>query len=75
MRHRLILAMILPPLAALGGTSANYTLASDSIDNGGLRGTSASYTLNLSLTPGGAGSSPSYVARTRSSRLHSLGRS
>jgi hypothetical protein len=66
MRHQVILAMVLPPLAALGGTSASYTLAYDAIDNGGLRGTSASYTVNLSLTPGGAGSSPSYTTRTGS---------
>lgn len=49
---------------ALAGTSANYTLAPDTLDNGGLRGTSANYTLNPSVTPGLHGTSTGYALRT-----------
>lgn len=46
------------------GTSASYTLAPDTLDNGGLRGTSSNYTLNPSATPGNHGISPAYTLRT-----------
>ncbi len=55
----LLLTRILP-----AGTSANYTLAPDAVDSGGLRGTSASYTLNGSAMAGNAGASANYTART-----------
>lgn len=48
----------------MAGTSANYTLAPDTVDSGGLRGTSSNYTVNGSATPGGAGTSVNYSART-----------
>ncbi len=48
----------------IGGGSANYTLAPDAVDNGGLRASSANYTLNGSAMPGGAGSSADYTSRT-----------
>ena len=50
--------------AANAGTSANYTLAPDIVDGGGLRGTSTNYTVNGSAASGGAGSSARYSART-----------
>ena len=50
--------------AVMAGTSANYTLAPDAVDSGGLRGTSANYTLNGSAMAGGAGSSANCTART-----------
>ena len=52
------------PPAVMAGTSANYTLAPDTVDGGGLRGTSANYTVNGPPSPGGAGSSANYTART-----------
>jgi hypothetical protein len=50
--------------AVMAGTSANYTLAPDAVDGGGLRGTSANYTLNGSAMAGNAGASVNYTART-----------
>jgi hypothetical protein len=61
---RLAFAVLLMPPMVRAGSSANYTLAPDTVDGGGLRGTSANYTLNGSATPGGAGASASYTART-----------
>lgn len=52
------------PSAVLAGTSANYSLAPDAVDGGGLRGTSANYAVNGSAMAGGAGASASYLART-----------
>lgn len=51
-------------MSALAGSSANYTLAPDAIDGGGLRGTSTNYTADFSMMAGGAGSSTGYVNRT-----------
>jgi hypothetical protein len=59
-----LICQILAASTVMAGTSANYTLAPDSVDGGGLRGTSASYTANFSSTSGGAGSSSAYTART-----------
>ena len=50
--------------SARAGTSANYTLAPDALDNGGLRAISAAYVANLSNTPGGAGASAAYILRS-----------
>ncbi len=61
---RSLIGLILTAHAVTAGTSANYTLAPDTVDGGGLRGTSASYTVNASVTSGGAGSSAAYAART-----------
>lgn len=61
---RLFLAVFLTPPGVMAGTSANYTLAPDTVDSGGLRGTSANYTVNGSAMPGGAGTSAGYTART-----------
>ncbi len=51
-------------IPAQAGSSANYALAPDAIDHGGLRGTSANYTLNASAMPGGEGTSTNYTSRT-----------
>jgi hypothetical protein len=59
-----LLCLILTVYPAIAGTSANYTLAPETADGGGLRGASASYTVNASATSGGAGASPAYTART-----------
>src|SRR5436190_12585670 len=61
---RLFCASFLMSQGVMAGTSANYTLAPDGVDLGGLRGTSASYTVNSSGMAGNAGSSANYVART-----------
>jgi hypothetical protein len=61
---RFIFAVLLMPPVVMAGTSANYTLAPDTVDAGGLRGTSGNYTVNGSATSGGAGSSANYSART-----------
>ncbi len=61
---RLLSALLLMATFAVAGTSANYSLAPDAVDSGGLRGTSASYTLDASAMAGGAGSSATYTART-----------
>ncbi len=50
--------------AVVAGTSANYSLAPDAVDGGGLRGTSSNYTLNASAMAGNAGASANYTART-----------
>lgn len=56
--------LLLMTRAVIAGTSANYTLAPDAIDSGGLRGTSTNYTVNASAMAGNAGSSANYTART-----------
>ena len=61
---RSLTGLFLTAHAVTAGTSANYTLAPDTVDGGGLRGTSASYILDASATSGGAGSSVAYTART-----------
>jgi hypothetical protein len=61
---RLFPALLMVAPAVLAGTSANYSLAPDAVDGGGLRGTSANYTLNGSAMVGGAGASAAYTART-----------
>jgi hypothetical protein len=50
--------------AVMAGSSANYTLAPDTVDHGGSRGASPHYTLDRSTAAGTAGSSASYTART-----------
>ncbi len=59
-----LICLILTAHTAVAGTSANYTLAPDTVDSGGLRGTSPNYTVNASATSGGAGTSTIYTART-----------
>src|SRR5690348_580174 len=61
---RLFPCLVLMAGPVLAGTSANYTLTPDTVDGGGLRRISDSYTINFSATPGGAGSSANYTART-----------
>ncbi len=61
---RLLSVFLLMARAVMAGTSANYTLAPDAVDSGGLRGTSANYTVNGSAMAGNAGSSARYTART-----------
>jgi len=56
--------LLLTPPAVIAGESANYSLAPDTVDSGGLRGTSASYAVNGSSTAGGSGASAAYSART-----------
>lgn len=63
-RRALLAAYFASPLLVSAGTSANYSLAPDTVDEGGLRGVSANYTVNLSATAGGAGASAHYTART-----------
>ncbi|HWB02360.1 MAG TPA: hypothetical protein VG796_05000 [Verrucomicrobiales bacterium] len=61
---RLPFAILLLPSGLMAGGSANYSLAPDALDAGGLRGVSASYTVNFSAMPGNAGNSADYAART-----------
>ena len=56
--------LLLLAQAARAGSSANYTLAPDAIDSGGLPGTSANYAVNFSNMAGGAGFSAAYTLRT-----------
>jgi hypothetical protein len=56
--------LLLTIRVAVAGTSANYTLAPEAVDRGGLTGGSANYTVNSSASPGGAGSSTIYAAYT-----------
>ena len=60
-----VLALLAATVArpAPAGTSANYSLAPETIDTGGGRGTSASYTVNAASTHGAAGASTTYGAR------------
>jgi hypothetical protein len=65
MNRRLFFVCFLPiAQAVVAGTSANYTLAPDAVDGGGLRGTSANYTVNASAMAGNAGASANCTART-----------
>ena len=59
-----LVTLLTMPLSAWGGTSANYRLAPEAVDQGGLRGTSANYSADFSAMPGGAGSTTNYTART-----------
>ncbi len=60
----LALALILAPLAAMGGSSAHYTLDPVTLDSGGGTGTGTHYQVDRSLSAGGAGSSSSYTVIT-----------
>jgi hypothetical protein len=62
--HFLIAALILAPLAAMGGGSAHYTLEPVALDSGGGTGTSTHYQVDRSLSAGGAGSSLNYTVST-----------
>jgi hypothetical protein len=56
--------LLLLPLAAWAGSSANYTIDPAVLDGGGAAGSSADYTLNPSAAPGAAGSSTNYTLRS-----------
>ena len=60
----LIFLSLLVPLTTLRATSATYSLTPETLDSAGLRGSSASYTADFSTTPGVAGSSAQYIARS-----------
>lgn len=60
----ILFGLTLLPQTSWAGSSANYTLAPDALDHGGLRGTSASYTLNASHMPGNHATSTTYTLRT-----------
>jgi hypothetical protein len=59
-----LFALLVMPRIVTAGTSANYSLAPDAVDGGGLRGTSANYTVNASAMAGNAAASANYTART-----------
>lgn len=59
-----IACILLTATAVRAGTSADYSLAPEAIDGGGLRGTSTHYTLSDSMMAGEAGSSASYTVHT-----------
>jgi hypothetical protein len=60
----LIILSLLVPLTTLRATSATYSLTPETLDSGGIRGSSANYTADFSTTPGVAGSSAQYIARS-----------
>jgi hypothetical protein len=59
---RIFLATLLP-LAARGGTSADYSIRPVALDGGGVMASSEAYTVNLSTATGGAGASADYAFR------------
>ena len=61
--RRLWLVFLLP-LAARGGTSADYSISPTVLDGGGVAGSSAAYMFNPSTAPGAAGVSPNYAVRS-----------
>ena len=61
--RRLWLVFLLP-LAARGGTSADYSIGPVVLDGGGVAGSSAAYMFNPSTAPGAAGASLNYAVRT-----------
>ncbi len=60
---RLWLVFLLP-LAARGGTSADYSIGPFGLDGGGLAGSSAAYSVNPATAPGAAGASANYAVRS-----------
>jgi hypothetical protein len=58
------LLLLLLPLAAWAGSSADYSIDPAVLDGGGAAGSSADYTLNPSAAPGAAGSSTNYTLRS-----------
>jgi hypothetical protein len=58
----IFLATLLP-LAARGGTSADYSIRPVALDGGGVLGSSEAYTVNPSTGEGGAGASADYAIR------------
>jgi hypothetical protein len=56
--------LLLLPLAAWAGSSANYTINPTAFDGGGALASSAAYTVNPSTAPGAAGSSTNYTLRS-----------
>lgn len=55
--------LLLLPLVASAGTSADYSIDLSALDGGGTLASSAAYTLNPSTAPGAAGSSVDYALR------------
>lgn len=55
--------LLLLPLVAWAGTSADYSIDPTALDGGGALASSAAYTLNPSTAPGAAGSSVDYALR------------
>lgn len=58
-----IFLVSLLPLAARGGTSADYSISPVALDGGGVLGSSEAYTVNPSTGEGGAGASADYAFR------------
>lgn len=56
--------LLLLPLVAWAGTSADYSIDPTALDGGGALASSAAYTLNPSAAPGAAGSSTNYTLRS-----------
>jgi hypothetical protein len=56
--------LLLLPLVASAGTSADYSIDPTALDGGGALASSAAYTLNPSTAPGAAGSSTNYTLRS-----------
>lgn len=56
--------LLLLPLTAWAGSSADYSIDSTALDGGGALASSAAYTLNPSTAPGAAGSSTNYTLRS-----------
>lgn len=56
--------LLLLPLVAWAGTSADYSIDPTALDGGGALTSSAAYTLNPSTAPGAAGSSTNYTLRS-----------
>ncbi len=61
--RRLWLVFLLP-LAARGGTSADYSIGPVVLDGGGVAGSSAAYSVNPATAAGAAGASLNYAVRT-----------
>ena len=61
--RRLWLVFLLP-LAARGGTSADYSISPTVLDGGGVAGSSAAYMFNPATAAGAAGASLNYAVRT-----------
>lgn len=58
-----IFLVSLLPLAARGGTSADYSIRPVALDGGGVLASSEAYTVNPSTAAGGAGASADYAVR------------
>jgi hypothetical protein len=59
-----ICLIFLLPLAARGGTSADYSISPTVLDGGGVAGSSAAYSVNPATAAGAAGASLNYAVRS-----------